>query len=139
MMQPVSLRLMRTDDHAALMTLWQEADGVLLRETDTPEAFARFLARNPDTSFVAVTDQMIAGSIMAGQDGWRGYLYHVAVRPEWRRRGVGTRLVDAAVMAVRRYSVPKIHCLVKRDNAAAQRFWHARGFVQRNDVLDYAL
>lgn len=138
-MLPILLRPMRTDDHAALMMLWEEADGVLLRETDTPEAFARFLARNPDTSFIAIAGLAVVGSIMAGHDGWRGYLYHVAVRHEWRRQGVGTQLVDAAVAAVRQHHVPKIHCLVKRDNIAAHRFWHARGFLQREDVLDYAL
>lgn len=130
---------MLTGDHVALMALWTASEGVILRDSDTPEAMSRFLERNPETSLVAVADGKLVGSVMAGQDGWRGYLYHLAVLPEWRRQGIGAQLVEASVAAIRRYRVPKIHCLVKCDNMIAQQFWQARGFVRRDDVLDYAL
>ena len=130
---------MHEGDHPLLMSLWGASDGVILRESDTPEALRRFLQRNPETNLVATSEGALIGSIMAGQDGWRGYLYHVAVLPAWRRQGVGSQLVEAAIAAIRRHDIPKIHCLVKCDNLAAQHFWQAHGFVQRDDVLDYAL
>lgn len=130
---------MQAEDHPKLMELWNAADGVILRNSDTPENLAHFLARNPDTSFVAMMDGMIVGSIMAGQDGWRGYLYHVAVHPEKRRQRLGARLVQEAVAALHGQGIPRIHCLVKHDNREAQAFWEAQGFGRRDDVLDYAL
>jgi len=133
------LRTMRPEDHSALMQLWLDADGVILRESDTPENLARFLSRNPDSSFVALSGDQMVGSIMAGQDGWRGYLYHVAVSPEFRRQGIGAHLVKTAVAVLQQQHIPKIHCLVKRENFDAQGFWEARGFVRRDDVMDYAL
>jgi ribosomal protein S18 acetylase RimI-like enzyme len=121
------------------MGLWRASEGVILRQSDTPEAMTRFLARNPDTSWIALYGDVVVGSIMAGQDGWRGYLYHVAVHPDWRRRGVGTQLVEQAVAAIRSHGIPRIHCLVKHDNAEAQVFWLKRGFTRRDDVVDFAL
>jgi ribosomal protein S18 acetylase RimI-like enzyme len=135
----LALRLMQAEDHAALMVLWQASNGVILRASDTPEAMAGFLAQNPDTSWVATKNDTIIGSIMAGQDGWRGYLYHVAVHPQWRRQGIGTQLVDKAVAALRSHGIPRIHCLVKQDNTEAQTFWQKRGFTRRDDVVDFAL
>lgn len=57
---------------------------------------ARFLARNPDTCFVA-EDEKVVGVILAGNEGRRGYLYHTAVDPLRRGEGLGTRLVEAAL------------------------------------------
>ncbi|GBG13655.1 GCN5 family acetyltransferase [Novimethylophilus kurashikiensis] len=130
---------MQAEDHASLMELWRASEGVILRESDTPDAMARFLARNLDTSWVALHDNAMVGSIMAGQDGWRGYLYHVAVHPDWRRQGIGTQLVEKAVAAIQSRGIPRIHCLVKHDNADAQAFWLKHGFTRRDDVVDFAL
>jgi ribosomal protein S18 acetylase RimI-like enzyme len=63
----------------------------------------------------------------------------MAVKPDYRERGIGTRLVNAAVSAIKSEDIQKIHCLVKRDNIIAQQFWEACSFVQREDLFDYTL
>lgn len=69
---------------------------------------------------------------------WRGYLYHLAVKPDYRERCIGTKLVNAAVNAIKSEGIQKIHCLVKRDNLIAQQFWEACGVELREDVFDYS-
>lgn len=129
------LRPMRAGDFAQLMALWQAADGVQLRDSDTPQALARFLARNPGCSWVAEAGEDLVGAVMAGHDGWRGALYHLAVRKDFRGRGLGGTLVRMALEALRAEGVPKVHCLVKRDNAEVGTFWEGCGFALRDDVL----
>ena len=139
MRQAPVIRLMVEGDYPKLQLLWHAAGGGLqLRDTDTPQALARFLRRNPASSFVACAGTRLVGGVLAGHDGWRGYLYHLAVKPDCREKGLGARLVNAAVEAISGEGIPKIHSLVKHDNLIAQQFWEACGFVQRDELLVYS-
>lgn len=126
------------NDHPKLLKLWAMAGYIDARETDTPEALARFLYRNPTCNFAAWAGTRLVGAVLAGHDGWRGYLYHMAVKPHYRARGIGAQLVKAAVEAITREGIPKVHCLVRRDNIIAQQFWEACGFEMRGELLDYS-
>lgn len=139
MRQPIVLDTIRETDYPKLIKLWETAGNIEVRQTDTPEVLARFLDRNPTCSYAAYAGTRLIGAILAGHDGWRGHLYHMAVKPDYRERGVGTRLVNAAVSAIKSEDIQKIHCLVKRDNLIAQQFWEACSFDQREDLFDYAL
>ncbi len=139
MRQPIVLDSIRETDYPKLIKLWEAAGNIEVRQTDTPEVLARFLYRNPTCSYAAYAGTRLIGAILAGHDGWRGHLYHMAVKPDYRERGVGTRLVSAAVSALKSEDIQRIHCLVKRDNLIAQQFWEACSFELREDISDYAL
>jgi len=139
MRQPIVLDSIRETDYPKLIKLWEAAGNIDVRQTDTPEVLGRFLYRNPTCSYAAYAGTRLIGAILAGHDGWRGHLYHMAVKPDYRERGIGTRLVNAAVSAIKSEDIQKIHCLVKRDNLIAQQFWEACSFVQRDELFDYAL
>ena len=75
----VTLRPMVEEDIPAALALWQGLPGIGLREADSPEALSRYLRRNPGCSFVAASDaNELVGVSLAGHDGRRGYLHHVA-------------------------------------------------------------
>jgi|SRR5450830_209239 len=139
MRQAIVLDTIRETDYPKLIKLWEAAGNIEVRQTDTPEVLARFLDRNPSCSYAAYAGTRLIGAILAGHDGWRGHLYHMAVKPDYRERGIGTRLVNAAVSAIKSEDIQKIHCLVKRDNLIAQQFWEACSFDQREDLFDYTL
>ncbi|MDO9365948.1 MAG: GNAT family N-acetyltransferase [Methylotenera sp.] len=139
MRQPIVLDSIHEGDYPKLIKLWEAAGNIDVQQTDTPEVLARFLYRNPTCSYAAYAGTRLIGAILAGHDGWRGHLYHMAVKPDYRERGIGTRLVSAAVRAIKSEDVQKIHCLVKRDNVISQQFWEACSFEQREDLLDYSL
>ena len=93
-----AIRPMDPQDFPACLELWGDVDGIVLREeSDSPEAPARFLERNPGLSFVAVDQGMVVGSILCGHDGRRAHLYHLAVRTEQRRTRCATALLEAAI------------------------------------------
>ena len=64
---------------------------------------------------------------------WRS-CHHAGVRPEFRGRGIGTALVEAALEKLRTLGITKVGLLVFRDNDACSRFWEARGFAAREDL-----
>jgi ribosomal protein S18 acetylase RimI-like enzyme len=89
----VNIRPMTADDYAAVMALMSGTPGIAVRAADSPEAVARYLARNPGLSLVAEGDDGLVGCVFCGHDGRRGYLHHVVVAPDhrgaWRRASAG--------------------------------------------------
>jgi ribosomal protein S18 acetylase RimI-like enzyme len=114
--------------------VWQGAGPIVLRGADSPPALARYLARNPGCSFVAEADGALVGVSLAGHDGRRGYLHHVAVDPAFRRRGVGTGLVERCLAALRAEGMEKVQLFVFHANAGGWKFWERLGWRERPDV-----
>ena len=104
----LTVRVMTIEDYDGVYALWRSTPGMGLNTADDSRAgIARYLARNPDTSFVAEADGQLAGVILAGHDGRRGYIHHTAVLPDYRGRGIGRALVDHAMAALEQAGIHK--------------------------------
>ncbi len=102
---------------------------------DSREGIAVFLNRNPQTCFVAAEEEKIVGAIMVGSDGRRGYIYHTAVHPDYRRRGIGKALVERALQALKEIGIHKVAMVVFRSNLDGNLFWEKLGFTIREDLV----
>jgi N-acetylglutamate synthase len=122
-------------DYDEVMVLWSHTDGLTLRDADSREAIARYLARNPGLSFVAREDGRLVGAVLGGTDGRRGYLQHLAVAPSHRGRGLGRALAERSVEALRALGIAKCHLMVREENAQARAFWAHLGWSERADVM----
>ena len=131
----MEIRLMDTSDYDGAYSLWCSCAGMGLNNLDdSREGFARFLRRNPETCFITVEDGRIIGTILAGNDGRRGFIYHTAVHPGYRRQGIGTALVNAAIDAMQTLGIHKVALVVFARNAEGNAFWEAQGFIAREDL-----
>jgi N-acetylglutamate synthase len=101
-------------------------------------AFERFLERNPGLSYVATDQDKIVATILAGHDGRRGYLHHVAVDEKYRRRGIGEALVEKALKELHDLGIQKCHLFVVERNEAALRFWKLTGWVEREELVMFS-
>ena len=132
----IDIRLLSLSDHDRVLRLWQSTPGVGLREADDcREGFERLLRRNPSTCFGAFRDDLLVGTILAGNDGRRGYLYHLAVAPGERRKGIGSCLVRTVMEALKAEGIRKTALVVFTDNAGGNAFWEAAGFTERTDLV----
>lgn len=132
----VEIRLLKISDYSAIFDLWKNTSGMGLRSIDdSEEGIKRFLLRNPNTNFVAVVDEKIVGVIMAGNDGRRGYIYHLAVQTEYRRRGIASALVKKCLIALENEEINKAALVVFSDNKSGNSFWQKLGFIEREDLV----
>ena len=116
--------------------LWLSCVGMGLNDLDdSKEGIARFLQRNPQTCLVAVENQTIIGAILVGSDGRRAYIYHTAVHPNYRRRGIARQLVEAVLTVLDDLKIHKVALVVFKRNKEGNQFWEKLGFSVREDLI----
>jgi N-acetylglutamate synthase len=125
---------MTPDQLPEVIDLWTRTEGVGLNESDSLAALTGFLKRNPGLSRVACQGEIIVAALLCGHDGRRGFLYHLAVRSEYRGGGLGRALVEQCLAALAELGIQKCNGLVYTHNAEAQRFWQRLGFSVREDL-----
>jgi ribosomal protein S18 acetylase RimI-like enzyme len=86
------------------------------------------LAIQPDLFLVALDGMLVTGTIMAGYDGHRGWLYALAVHPDHRRRGIARDLVAEAMSRLSALGCGKVNLQVRTGNMSAAAFWTSMGF-----------
>lgn len=134
----IAFRSMNFTDFEPVYRLLTEAGGLRVRDADGVDGVARYLARNPELSLVALDDGRLVGFIFCGHDGRRGYLHHLVVVPSHRGRGIGTALVARCIAALAAQGIVKVHADVMQNNHEAMRFWRRVGFGQRDDIARFS-
>jgi putative acetyltransferase len=117
-----------------VLALWQKVEGVGLSSADSREGIRSYLERNPGMSFVALKGGQVVGAVLAGHDGRRGYIHHLAVHPDHRRRSLGRRLVDRCLTVLADAGIQKCHLFIFNENTAGIEFWKSMGWVYRSDI-----
>ena len=126
---------MKPEEYDGIYQLWRSCSGMGLNDLDdSREGMEAFLKRNPTTCFPAWEDGNNVGSILCGHDGRRGYLYHTAVLPDYRGRGIGTELVQATLKGLEEAIIHKAALVVFSQNQAGNAFWERQGFSVREDL-----
>lgn len=118
------------DDIPSVLGLWAAA-GSLPSVTDSPDGLDRLLAADPRALLVAEREGVLAGSVIAAWDGWRGSFYRLAVSPEHRRKGLATMLLREAERRLRERGAVRLTAIVADDEVGAMAFWRAAGYEQQ--------
>ena len=124
------------EDYDNVYSLWMSCVGMGLNNLDDSRSgIEKFLNRNPDTCYVAIDNDTIVVVIMGGNDGRRGYIYHTSVHPDYRKQGIGRKLVDTALDSLLKLGINKVALVVFDRNKAGNEFWEKMGFTTRNDLI----
>ncbi len=134
----MEIREMVIDDYDEVYAMWLTTSRRALSRADERPQMERYLRRNAGMSQVAVTDGRIVGTVLAGHDGRRGFIHHMAVLPEYRRRGIGHKLAKRAIEKIKEEGIDKTHIFCYQNNETGQSFWKDFGFEKRDDVYVYS-
>ncbi len=136
-MEKYSIMPMTESDYDDVRALWMTIRGFGIRALDdSREDVVRFIRRNPTTSVVAKADGKIVGSILCGSDGRQGALYHVCVAKEYRRQGIGTRMVGYCMQQLKSMGINKVGLIAFTKNDVGNAFWNQIGW-KKSDVNYY--
>jgi ribosomal protein S18 acetylase RimI-like enzyme len=122
-----TIRCATEDDITSVLDLWVVA-GSLPSASDSPDGLTRLLADDPQALLVAELDGVLAGSLIAAWDGWRGSFYRLAVSPEHRRKGLATTLLREGERRLRERGAVRLTAIVADNDPTAMGFWRAAGY-----------
>src|SRR6478735_6329059 len=123
----IAIRAFELPDTEAVVSLWQATK--LTRPWNNPyQDISRKLKVQPELFLVAVDGGAVVGSVMAGYDGHRGWLYYLASDPHRRGQGIARGLVAEIEVRLLAMGCPKVQLMVRPDNASARGFYDALGY-----------
>jgi ribosomal protein S18 acetylase RimI-like enzyme len=130
----LTIRPYRAADREPVVSLWR-----LVFAGDPPwnepgDVIERKQSVQSDLFLVGVLNDRVIGTVLAGFDGVRGWVHHLAVTPELQRRGFAGHLMDRAEEKLLELGCPKLNLQVRRTNAAVVGFYESRGYAQ-DDVV----
>ena len=130
-------RLVTIEDYDEIYSLWSSAEQsrrALNPVDDSRDGIEKYLKRNPESCYAAVSDGQIVGIILAGHDGRRGIIHHLCVHPGFRRMGIAGHLVSLAEAALKKEGIQKVFGMVFVDNDEANAFWEKQGYTLRTNL-----
>ena len=133
-----TIRPMTIDDYDEIFALWQITSRRALSSADERPQIERYLKRNAGLSQVAVSGGRIIGTVLAGHDGRRGFIHHMAVLPDFRRRRIGHALAETAIEKITAEGIEKTHIFCYQNNETGQQFWRSLGFEKRDDLYVFS-
>lgn len=116
-------------DESAVIALWGRC-GLFVPWNDPVKDIARKLKVDRDLFLVGLADGAVVASVMGGYDGHRGWLYYVAVAPEFQKQGYGRRIVQAVEARLIARGCPKINLQVRAHNREVIAFYESLGYKE---------
>ena len=122
------------DSYENIIKLWKKA-GISVGSTDTKEEIERMLKRNPELLLVGKLDEELISVVIGGFDGRRGYVHHLAVDPDYQKKGFGTMIMDELIARFRKMGVHKVHLFIEKYNKEVVEFYINLGWEIRDDLI----
>ena len=129
----MEIRPYRESDQEAVVELWREC-GLVVAWNDPASDIRRKLRVQREMFLVGLLDSKLVATVMAGYEGHRGWINYLAVKPEFRKQGLGRRLMDEAEVRLIAAGCPKINLQVRKSNPDAVAFYERIGYSS-DDVV----
>ncbi|MCA9953120.1 MAG: GNAT family acetyltransferase [Ardenticatenaceae bacterium] len=115
-------------DSEQVIAVW-EACRMTVPWNDPHKDIARKMQVNPELFLVAVVaDGRIAGTVMGGYEGHRGWINYLAVSPDCQGQGIGRALMAEVEAKLAAMGCAKINLQVRTNNRAVIQFYGHLGY-----------
>ena len=133
------IRQLSLDDYDALLSLWQRAGLHSIKPDgrDSREALAHQLATDVMTMLGIEVEGRLVAAVVVTHDSRKGWINRLAVDPDHRRQGYGTRLVEAAEVLLCEQGIPITAVLVMSHNASSLALFQKAGYSEVDSGIHY--
>jgi ribosomal protein S18 acetylase RimI-like enzyme len=133
-MKGLVIRPFKIEDTDGVLAVWASA-GIPPDGRNQRADIQKKLRHSPDSFFIGVFEGTVAAAVIAGYDGHRGWIYRLAVRPEFQRRGIGSAMVEHAESWLRQQGCPKMKLQIEPGRADVVEFYRKLGF-ETQELID---
>jgi ribosomal protein S18 acetylase RimI-like enzyme len=102
---------------------------------DNRENLKEKIKRNPDSIIIAEEDNHAIGNLFLIEDGWSAFIFHVAVRSDYRQKGIGQKLLSYAEDNLKRQGVKAVSLFVNENLNKVQNFYKKQGYLSIENYL----
>jgi ribosomal protein S18 acetylase RimI-like enzyme len=117
-----------------VIAIWKDIFGYETARNDPGFIIDKKIAMGDGLFFVAVHRDEVVGTVMAGYDGHRGWIYSLAVHPGHRKKGMASLLLSHAEKRLASLGCVKINLQVLKENADVQRFYRVNGYALEDRI-----
>jgi ribosomal protein S18 acetylase RimI-like enzyme len=117
-----------------VVALWKDTFGYRAARNDPGFVIDQKMTMLDGLFFVATHQEGIVGTVMAGYDGHRGWIYALAVHPGHRKKGIASLLLSHAERRLASLGCVKINLQILKGNADVQRFYRANGYALEDRI-----
>ena len=122
------------DYYDQALELWKKSEGIGLSPSDDIDDLEIYIQHNQEYSFLVLLDGEVIGTILAGHDYRRAYIYHFVVDENYRKRGIGKLLLEKSLTKLKNEGIVKCHIAIYKNNQQGKDIWEKVGFKLRNDL-----
>jgi len=94
------------------------------------EEYIRRHGLDLESSLVAEADGLMVGLLLCGNDGTTTWNAGMGIHPRWRRKGIGTDLLDAWLESSRGSGISRALLEVIKQNLVATNIYRSRDFME---------
>lgn len=132
----MDIRELTADDYDAIVTLWRES-GLSHRPLgrDSRSELRRQMRLIPDLFLGAFEGSELVGVVIGTDDNRKGWVNRLAVRPDRRRKGIGTALMLELEMRLKKRGNRIIGALIETPNRVSESFFEKMGYEPSESIL----
>ncbi len=125
-------------DFNAVRSVWM-ASGIELSKSDEIQELHRMIQRNPNYCFVLEDSDLLIGAVLGGFDGRRGWIHHLAILPDYQKKGFGKELLNKVIHAFEEDNIVKIKLEVLETNKNVIEFYLKQGWYLRPEITTMSM
>ena len=123
-----SIRPFREDDQEDVIKLWEKVFPNAPPHNNPARDIKTKREVQPELFLVALHDNQLVGTAMAGFDGHRGWVDYLGVDPDYQRQRIGTALMKRVEANLIGLGCPKLNLQIRADNMEVQSFYENLGY-----------
>lgn len=131
----IFIRKVTLKDFPNILSLWKKSGLEISNEEKELLSMEKTIKLNPRSCLVLVNDQKIIGSVFGAFDGRRGWIYHLAIHPDFQQNGYGSLLLQKTEKALKKLGVHRIHLGLLYKSLGIFPFYEKYGYEVVNDAI----
>ena len=126
-MNELTIRTYQKSDEEQIINLWFKC-GLVKSWNNPKQEIQRKLDEDPSLLLVGEIEGKVVCSCMAGYDGHRGWIYYLAVKPDYQKHGIALKVLGEAEKKLLEKGCPKIDLMVRKSNKNVISFYYKAGY-----------